>query len=114
MIRVELISKLKIVNGAFLFTVPASFFPDYTKHGLSKEEAGYDFKLTGKIATKTMIMFLSTPANTETTKESDGCVVSFTNMQPERRLDFYFRTFDMMAMNLVYAESPSHPGEVAC
>jgi hypothetical protein len=60
-----LVRKLKIVGGAYCIQVPSSFFPDYSKHGVAKDKAKIEYKLTGQVKAGSKITYLSLPRDTE-------------------------------------------------
>ena len=84
-----------------------AFYPDYAKHGAKKGDYKYDFSYKVKITAKHRITRLSLPENGEVVcKNEGGTEVTVICNRRSRHINLFYRTKDMMAPNLVYAENP--------
>ena len=43
LLKLQLIMQLDIVNGAYFFELPSSFYPDYSRHGVEADAFNYGF-----------------------------------------------------------------------
>ena len=91
-----------------------AFYPDYSKYGVDLNKFAYEFTYTIKVVAKSPITSLSLPTSAEvTSKKDDQTEITIECLQPNRNMDLYFRTADMLVPELFYAES-ANGKEVAC
>lgn len=115
-LRLKLIYQLEILQGSYHFELPMGLYPDYSRH--VPKEAGqaltYEFSYQVSIACQSKISNLSVPEGAEVTNTSeDGSLVQVRSGQRGRKLNFYWRTRDMMKPHLLYAKN-AKTSEVAC
>jgi hypothetical protein len=91
-IDVSLLEVLKIVGGAWAYSLPVWFFPDYSQHTASglKDTLQYDFVYELKIQAGDKINYLSSPAGSQTQFVSD-CEARITGSKIARRVRFFYR-----------------------
>ena len=74
-ISFQMIGLLEVVNGHFRHSLPEAFYPDYSKHGLSQEEAReykYKFKYNLHLKSQQAIAYASVPRNSEIIKQDNA------------------------------------------
>ena len=88
--------------------LPAAFYPDYRRHGIvQKGEFSYQFNYEVSIVAETPITSLSLPEHAEVAERDDnGQRVVVRSNHPNRQIDLFYRTADMMVPQLLYAMSP--------
>ena len=62
-LKAQIVSQVEIVGGHFAFSLPTSFFPDYTKHGMKTAPYPYEFNYEARIVSDGGITQLSIPKN---------------------------------------------------
>ena len=110
-ITVGLVEDLDVVGGAWAYSVPGAFFPDYSKHGGSK--LPYEFAYELKILAGSKITYLSAPVGSKTDFNADKSEAIITGAEIARQLRVFFRTSAMQVPRLLYEENPQFPDEVA-
>lgn len=60
-LRVRLLTQLEIVNGSFNFSIPMTYFPDYSRHGIGADDYPYEFSYNVSLQSTTKIQTLSIP-----------------------------------------------------
>jgi hypothetical protein len=80
-IKIQMVKDLLISGSSYMLQIPPSFYPDYTKMGMDKEDAGYEFSFEAIILANDKISYLSLPDGSESNVEDDGKKVSFTTNQ---------------------------------
>lgn len=113
-LQVRLIMQLEVVNGSYHFAVPMAYFPDYSRHGLTADAFPYEFSYSVSLISNSKIQNLSIPESAAITSKNETnteiCIQSETR---SRKVNFYWRTRDMMSPNLLFAKNPK-TSEVAC
>ena len=115
-LRLKLIMQVEILQGSYHFELPTGLYPDYSRH--VAKEAGqpltYEFSYQVSIACQSKISNLSVPQGADVTNTSeDGTLVQIRSGQRSRKINFYWRTRDMMKPHLLYAKNVK-TSEVAC
>ena len=113
-LKVRLVTQLDVVNGSYHFAVPMAYFPDYSRHGLTADAFPYEFSYSVNLISNSKIQNLSIPESAAITSKNETnteiCIQSETR---SRKVNFYWRTRDMMSPNLLFAKNPK-TSEVAC
>ena len=109
-LKQTILSQLEIVSGYFVYSLPGSFCPDYKKHGINGKGAAkfnYEFAYEVKILCDNRISNLSIPANSAIVAQNDERTeITIRSSQPSRTMDLFYRTYDMVVPQLLYARSP--------
>ena len=115
-LRLHLVNQLEIVGGQYAQALPQAFYPNYRKHGAnSDEDFAYRFSYDVSIEAQSRISEISIPENAEIVeKNSTNTSIRIQCNETSRSVDLYYRTADMMAPQLFYAEDPDGSGEIAC
>ena len=114
-INVGLLEDLKIEGGAWAYSVPSSFFPNYSKHSEAKsiDILPYKFGYEIKILAGDKIMYLSAPSGSDTKFNADKSEATITGQEIGKQLRVFYRSFSMQVPRLLYEENPNFPDEVA-
>jgi len=99
--------QLEVVAGNYLYSLPASFFPDYKKHGVASKDAyQYDFSYEVRILAEGSVANLSLPANAEVAEQNEANTnVLIRATEVKRSVDLFYRTRDMMVPELRFAKA---------
>jgi len=114
-INISLLEDLEVIGGAWAYSVPVSFFPDYSKHSAigKKDTLPYEFYYELKIQAGSKITYLSAPTGAQTQFNSDRFEATITGSEVSRQLRVYYRSSAMRTPRLLYEENPKFLGEVA-
>ena len=92
-------SQVEVAASCYCFNLPLAFYPDYSKHGLKKNDSlnQYDFKYEAVINSKVPISHVSVPTNAIVAqKNDDRTQIKIESTKPARNVSLYYRTADMM------------------
>ena len=107
-IKMTMIEPLEIVAGNFAYSLPVSFYPNYLNHGVTDEKIfGYEFGYEVVICSDSSISFISVPKGGTVQENEDRTRITAVGSQRGRSLDFYYRTYDMMIPQLMFAKQPN-------
>lgn len=115
-LKLTLIEEVTVSGSAFAYTLPTSFFPDYSKHSCaSGAEPQIDYKLSYNftIEAGSKIKFLSVPAGATKAISAEGDSATVASDKFVKQVSIFYRTEDMLMPRLLFEESPKHPDEVA-
>lgn len=116
-ISLSLLEDLEVVGGAWGYTLPASFLPDYGRHNLVESEKAnhfpYDFRYKFSVLAADPITYISAPAGAVTAFNSERTQATVTGSQIGRSLRLFYRSRNMLVPRLMYEENPKYPDEVA-
>ena len=113
-ITLGFIEELSVDRGAWVFSIPSSFFPDYSKHtGGEGSRFPFKFAYEVKIREKGKIAYLSAPNGSSHNFNAQKTEVTVKGAAIERELKMFYRTNQMQMPRLMYEENPNFSGEVA-
>ena len=73
---------MQVENGAYQFSLPVSFFPDYQSHKITGDSRlVYDFELMAEIISTKQILFVSSPEGSSLSKTDTGVKISIEKTQ---------------------------------
>ena len=111
-LSIQLVFKISIECGSYLFKLPVDFYPNYSKIGAPIKHV-YTFNFTLNIKSTKRITQISIPSNAECNIDENGTSAFIKITEPACKEIFaYYKTSEMMYPQLVYAEDPQFPDEV--
>lgn len=111
----SLVQPVQIVGSSYEFLLPTAFYPDYKKLDSScAERWPFAFAYTVIMKSASTINLVSKPESCQMERHDSGKYVTLFASRPERELRVFYRANDMASPKFIYAESPKHPGLVAC
>ena len=111
-ISMQLIFTLPVESSSFSFKLPPDFYPNYKKMG-APDPIGYSFEVDLSIKSSKAITQISAPEGAVCTRDEAGTSASVKCTVPCDDFRVFYRSSEMRYPNLLYAESPEYPGEVA-
>ena len=113
-ISAQMIQTLQVVNEAWSFILPVAFYPNYSRFGFG-DLGRYPYKFAYAITVESIegITMLSAPGGAEVEYESTGRYATIFNDEPDRSIQVFFRSNDMLRPQLIAAQSSEFPGEFA-
>ena len=113
-INARMILGLQVVNDAWSFVLPVSFYPNYSRFGFSDLGSHpYKFGYAITVGTTDGITLLSAPSGAVVEYESSGKFATIFNDEADRSIEVFFRSNDMLEPKIIQATNESFPGEVA-
>ena len=111
-----LIVQVEIENGSYSFELPSAFYPDYARHGVEQDAFTYGFNYDFTISSQSRIQNLSIPKDAEVTDQNEnGTKIQINGHQRSRKVNFFWRSRDMLTPNLLFARSSVQGHEnIAC
>ena len=109
----QLVQSLQVVNSAYSFILPVSFYPNYRKLGADTAKYPYTFSYSILIKTDSTLSMVSKPANSILEYENSGKYATIFCEEPDREIQVFYRSTDMDQPQLKYAVSELYPNEIA-
>ena len=88
----KLVKILGIQNGAYNFSLPVSFYPDYSRHGIERGQIVYDFQYLISIKAAAILTHLNKPKNSECSLTDGGKGAVISCRVPDRVLAVQYKT----------------------
>lgn len=116
-INFAMLEQLEIVGSAWAYTLPMSFFPDYSRHNFDAAEKinhfPYDFAYKFTICAGNKITYISAPTGATTSLNEDKTEAIVAGSEIGRSFRLFYRALGMQVPRLLYEENPKYPDEVA-
>ena len=109
---IQLISRLDIVFGSYKFSLPVDFYPDYRNLG-APVNVKYGFDVALHVKSTAKIQKLSMPPNSACQRMARGTQARIICKKPAEELLLYYQSTEAMKPQLLYAEDPKYPNEIA-
>ena len=113
-ISAQMIQPLQVVNEAWSFILPVALYPNYSRFGFG-DLGRYPYKFAYAITVETIegITMLSAPSGAEIEYETSGRFATIFNDEPDRSIQVFFRSNDMLKPQIILATNSNFPDEVA-
>ena len=94
-VSAQLVQSLQVVNSAYSFILPVSFYPNYRKLGADTAKYPYTFSYSVLIKTDSSLSMVSKPANSILEYENSGKFATIFCEEPDREIQIFYRSTDM-------------------
>ena len=94
-ISAQLVQSLQIVNTAYSFILPVSFYPNYRRLGANTAKYPYTFSYSVVIKTESGLSMVSKPAGSILEYDESGTYATIFCEEPDREIQVFYRSNDM-------------------